>query len=251
MNRRTFLQSLLGGALATAGVTAARTARAFSLKVTPIPIVISGGATTTMVEIENESQDNLRVQAQVFDWTQTPTGEDTLAPSNELLVFPSMLVIAPSSSRKLRVGTQGGYGPVEKSFRVIFSELPPESSPANGDVVSVVAHVSVPIFVRPPGVTAAMRIEGLTATRDRVRFGVRNTGSAHAVIDKVHVEALNDSGQVIAATEVAGWYVLPGLVRPFEIDVSKTCPGAKALRVTATSRDAPAATAQLDKPACG
>jgi fimbrial chaperone protein len=253
MDRRSFLRTLAGAAVAGSGVTLSSRARAFSLKVTPIPIVISGGATSTMVEIENQGPDPLRVQTQVFDWTQTPTGDDKLDPSGELLVFPSMATIPPNSTRKVRVGTQGGYGTNEKSFRIIFAELPPDSTPINGpdELVKVVAHVSVPIFVKPPGVAAALKIEGLSATKDRVRFGVRNTGNEHALVEKVRVELLAAGGQVVGSTDVAGWYILPGLVRPFDVDVKNLCSGAKTLHVTALSLVSGTASASLDKPACG
>jgi fimbrial chaperone protein len=253
MNRRSFLRSLTGAAIASVGVTLSPRARAFSLKVTPIPILITGGATSTMVEIENQGPDPLRVQAQVFDWTQTPTGDDKLDPSGELIVFPSMVTIAATSTRKVRVGTQGGYGPAEKPFRVIFAELPPDSTPLNGqdELVKVVAHVSVPIFVKPPGALAAIKIEGLSATKDRVRFGLRNTGNAHALVEKVRVELLSEGGQVTGSTEVAGWYVLPGLLRPFDVDVKKLCAGARTLRVTSMSLVSGNTTATIDKPACG
>ncbi len=235
------------------GTSLTRRAGAFSFKVTPIPIVITGGATSTMVEIENQGSDPLRVQAQVFDWTQTPTGEDKLDPSGEIIVFPSIAAIGPSATRKVRVGTQGGYAASEKPFRIVFAELPEDVSPLNGQAeqVKVVAHVSVPIFVKPPGTAAAMKIEGLSATKDKVRFGIRNAGNAHALIEKVRIDALGDGGQVIGGTDVAGWYVLPGVLRPFEVDVKAFCAHAKALRVTASSLVSGTASAYLDKPACG
>jgi fimbrial chaperone protein len=252
MNRRSFLRSLGGAAVAGFGVSLPRRARAFSLKVTPIPIVITNGATSTMVEIENQSGDALRVQAQVFDWTQTPSGEDKLDPSTEILVFPSIAAIPANGTRKVRVGTQGGYAATEKPFRVIFAELPPDASPVNqAEQVKVVAHVSVPIFVKPPGATATMKIEGITATKDRLRFGVRNTGAAHALVEKLRVESMAESGLVIGSTEAAGWYVLPGALRPFEIDVKSICAGARSMRVIASSLVSGTVSATIDRPACG
>ena len=249
-----FARLLLGAAGFAVCALIASHAWAFSLKVTPIPIVIAGGAASTMVELQNESSEPVRVQAAVFDWVQGPTGEDSLSPSTELLIFPSMLTIKPGEARKVRVGTQGGYGANEKPFRVIFSELPTNVSAIEGnqEVVKVVANISVPIFVRPPGAVGAPKVEGLSVTKDRVRFGVRNGGTAHLMAEKIHVEFTGASGNVVGSTDVAGWYVLPGRTRPFEVEIGKSlsCAGAKKVVVTASSRESGQASATLDQPAC-
>lgn len=256
MNVSLFIRRAL---LATAGLTAcgllATHAWAFSLKVTPIPIVITGGATSTMVELHNESTEPVRVQASVYDWSQGATGEDITVPSTELVVFPSMVSIKPGESRKVRIGTQGGYGPNEKTFRVIFAELPTNVSSASAqqEVVKIISNASVPVFVLPPGAVGVPKVEGLAVTKDRIRFGLRNTGTAHAMMEKIHVEFTDAAGKLVSSSDVPGWYVLPGRSRPFEIEIAKglSCVGAKKLVVTASSRKSGQATATLDQPPCG
>ena len=255
------LRSVLRVALATAsacacGLVVSHARANFALKVTPIPITITDGATSTMAEIENDSDEPLRVQAQGFDWTQSASGEDKLAPSAEILLFPSMLTVKPHESRKVRIGTQGGYAAAEKTFRVIFAEIPPDFTPAAGEaeLLKVVAHVSVPVFVKPPGATGAPKVEGLTATKDRLHFSIRNAGNAHTLVERIRVEAIGEGGKPLGNTELAGWYVLPGQSRPFDVDVAKSnvpCAGAKQLLVTAISRDSGKSTAAIEKPACG
>src|ERR1700677_994432 len=152
-------------AVGSASALVASHARAASMNVAPIPIVITGGATSTMVEITNEGEAPVRVQVTGFDWTQTPSGEDKLEPSSEILVFPSIVEILAGTSRKVRVGTQGGYGVTEKSFRLLFAEIPSDSSPAasSGDIINVLTHLSVPLFVTRPGAVPVAQIEGATA----------------------------------------------------------------------------------------
>jgi fimbrial chaperone protein len=247
------LRSLLGAGLAGACALIASHADAFALKVLPIPITLTNGATSTMVELANEGSQPVRVQASAFDWTQSASGEDRLSPSNEIVLFPSMLTIAPGATRKLRVGSQGGYGPSEKTFRVMFAEVPPDSSPVDGqEVVRVISKVSVPIFLTPPGAVGVPKVEGLSVTKSAVRFGVHNTGAAHALVEKVHVEFRGEGGKPLSTTDAAGWYVLPGLTRPFEIELGKSlsCANAKTLVVTVTSRESGASSATLDRPPC-
>jgi fimbrial chaperone protein len=245
------------GVLGACGFAAHRAhAGGFALKVMPIPITMTDGATSIMVEISNEGDAPMRVQAQVFDWSMDPTtGNDTLNPTNEILVFPSFLNIQPHQARKVRIGTQGGYGPNEKCFRAIFGEVPRDSSPVDGvaETLALIAHVSVPVFVRPTGATGSLKIEGLTAAKDKVHFIVRNTGTAHAMVDKLRLEALGPGGKPLASGESAGWYVLPGQTRPFDISFSTVgfnCAGAKQLVVEGISRESGTASAVLDNPSC-
>lgn len=202
----------------------------------------------------NESSEPLRIQANAFDWSQGTDGEDKLTPSGELLVFPSLVTIPPGMARKIRIGTQGGYDAKEKSFRVIFAELPSNASSASDqhEVVKVVAHVSVPVFVRPPGAVAALKVEGVSVTKDRVRFDVRNTGAAHTVVDKVRLEFQGEGQKPLSSDEVVGWYVLPGHKRSFEVPLGKklSCAGAKTLVVTAHGRDSITAVARIEQPPC-
>ena len=242
----------LAAAAALLGVSVVADA-AFTLKVTPIPIVIAGGGTSTMVELSNEGKEPLRLEAEAFAWSQSAAGEDELTPTTEILVFPSVLTVEPGKTRKVRVGTQGGYGPAEKAFRVIFGEIPPNAtSVTDGEVVKVIARVSVPIFVQPSGVAATLRLENLMATKDRVRLQARNSGRSHARIDRITVKFLGPNDQVLGTSEAPGWYVLPGKVRPFEIPVppGAGCAGAARAVVTATTEDAGSPTATLDRPAC-
>jgi fimbrial chaperone protein len=227
----------------------------FSLNVAPIPIVISDGATSTMAELQNESDETIRVEAKAAEWTIDPTtGQDVTTPTGEILVFPSLVTIQPHTSRKVRIGTQGGYGPAEKCFRVTLAELPPDFTPLDGGaLLKVVAHVSVPLFVRPPGVTGNLKVEQATATKDRIDVVIRNTGGAHAMAQTLRLASLGPGGIILARADVAGWYVLPGGTRPFHIDLASAgfnCKGAKQVSVTAESRDSPSSSAVIDNPAC-
>ncbi len=224
-----------------------------TLKVTPIPIVITGGGTSTMVELRNDGAELVRLQASTFDWSQTTSGADTLTPSSELLVFPSMLALKPGEARKVRVGTRGGYGAQEKSFRVIFAEIPSNvSAPGEGQVVKVVTQVSVPIFVRPKGAVPVLKVVGFESTKDRVRFQIQNSGGAYARVDKINVKFLGPGGNTIATTDVTGWYVLPGRSRPFEVELGKgvSCTGAASIVLTASCLDAGTVSATLPQPVC-
>ena len=96
------------------------------------------------------------------------------------------------------------------------------------------------------------KVEGLSVAKDRIKFGVRNAGTAHALVENVHVEFMDAAGKVLSSSDTAGWYVLPSRTRAFDIEIGKSlsCAGAKKLVVTASSRQSGSATATIDQPAC-
>lgn len=248
------LAFLPAGAAVAIAVLAPSHALGFALQVSPIPIVISGRANSALVDITNDSSEPLRVQATAFDWSQSATGEDALVPTTDVLVFPSIVRVEPKSTRKVRVGTQSGYGAAEKSFRVIFAELPEDASPAqgSGETVKVVARMSIPLFVRPTGATGVPKIENVNLTSDVAHFVVRNSGSAHVLVQKIRLEFRGADGKPTSSKEAAGWYVLPNHIRSFDIPIGKdiSCAGAKSLLITATTRESGVASLSVDNPPC-
>ena len=72
------------------------------------------------------------------------------------------------------------------------------------------------------------------------------------LVQKIRVEFRGDEGKPTSSKELAGWYVLPGQVRSFDVPFGKdiTCAGAKALVITASSRDSGVSSATLDQPPC-
>jgi fimbrial chaperone protein len=136
---------------------------------------------------------------------------------------------------------------------VIFSEIPSNVTNDPGPAqVKVVTRVSIPIFVKPAGTTPTLEVLGLTATKDRVAFQIRNKGGAHALLNKVDVKFLSAQGKVLNTTDVPGWYVLPGNARPFQLALGKdaSCTGASSLVVTAASSTGASTSKTLPAPAC-
>jgi fimbrial chaperone protein len=221
------------------------------INVSPIPLVLSGGAMSTTAEITNDSPEEFRCQVQGYNWSQTPAGEDKIDPTSELLIFPQMVIVPPNSKRKLRVATQGGYAQSERAFRAIFAELPADYTPSSSTGVKLIYQIGVPVFVVPPGAKPELRIEGLSATKDHVRFNVRNVGSAHVNVNKVRLDFVSD-GKTLASKDVPGWYVLAGAVRPFDVNVGATCVGAKTLVVSVAGTFSNISlSGSLERPGCG
>ena len=75
-------------ALALMTLTAASSASAATFTVNPTQIFLSGKTTTALLTLRNDSDDSLRFQLTAFAWQQTPTGELSLTPTQDVVFFP-------------------------------------------------------------------------------------------------------------------------------------------------------------------
>src|SRR5689334_420229 len=166
--------ALLGAAL----LLGARPARASSFTVNPIKVVLSDKERSTLLTVQNQSSEALRFQVSVSGWSQSPGGEMVLSATRDIVVYPSILSLAPGEQRKLRIGATVGAGPLEKSYRIFVEELPPlqSSQRSSSTEVRVLTKMGVPIFVEPPAIASKGSLTGLALSGGKLAFDLRNDG---------------------------------------------------------------------------
>lgn len=248
---RRWIVGLLG-CLAAAALSG--DADAASFQVTPVSVGLSAKASSSLLTVTNQSNDEARFEVQGFAWDQTPTGEMKLTPTNDVVFFPSLLKLAPGESRKIRVGMNVTPGPVEKSYRIFVQELPPLTSSA-GDTaaVRVLTRMGVPVFVEPSvgSPSPVPRIDAMGVSSDTLRFSVKNAGNSRFVAQKIRVVAKDPAGQPLWTHELAGWYVLAGGARNFEVPLPKQACSAKSIAVELVPDLARPVTNGIENPRCG
>src|SRR5690242_18679451 len=91
------------GLTALAGVLAfavsALPASAGQFDVKPIRITLSKGATSDTLTIENQASTPLRLQIGGYAWSSDPLGGVRLSPTEDLIVFPTLVTILPMEHR--------------------------------------------------------------------------------------------------------------------------------------------------------
>ena len=197
-------------ALAMAGSPA----QAGSFSANPVRLVLSGGAASTAITVENQGDEAVLVQAEVLAWSQQG-GEDRLVASEDLVVSPPIFRMAPGASQTVRVGLTRRIDPHrELAYRLFLKEVPP--APVAGDSqVRVALRLGLPVFVMPPvkaapqlGWTLAFEGDGALA------ITATNTGNAHAqVIDL----GLRDGEGNLLFQQRRADYVLPGQARTWPL----------------------------------
>jgi fimbrial chaperone protein len=202
---------LWGGLLAGA-------ASAATFTVDPTQIFLSGRTGSVLLTLRNESNETLQFQLSVFAWTQNPSGQMELEPTEDVVFFPTLLTLKPKETRRVRVGSATPQDVREKTYRIFVEELPPIDKISNG--VRVLTKMGIPIFVRPVKEVATATLNDLRQQDGTLRFTLANAGTVHVVPQSIKVRGLAGSNTAFDR-ELEGWYVLAGGRREFDMAFPK------------------------------
>jgi len=216
--RLSFLVVSLGLAICQAKLSWAS-----SYKVTPVQIFLSRANSRVLLTLKNESGETLRFQATVSSWDQDPQGEMKLQPTDDIVLFPTVLAVGAGEERKLRVASVTRFDSSEKTYRILFDELPPieKSESSQASHVRILTRMSIPVFLEPTRVLPDTRVEELALQGGTFSLSVRNAGNVHAIVREVRVKGLGAAGEAVFARTVPGWYVLGGGSRVFRIEIPR------------------------------
>jgi len=196
-------------------------ASASKFTVTPTEVNLSTSATSALVTLRNNSKSPLRFEVTLFTWSEDEHGQMALNPSSDVQFFPKLVELAAGASRNIRIGIKAGTArDVEQSFRLFVEELPDQSAPAT-NAVALRTKIGIPVFVRPAKPARTAAIDGVSVQNAKVLVRVRNTGNLHVSVDTIKVTGTGGSGATFTK-EGAGWYVLPGATRVFEVPMTAT-----------------------------
>lgn len=195
-------------------------AAAASFTVTPIQLFLGPGATSALLTVENKSAETVRFQVSANAWNQGSRGEIELAPTEDVVFFPTLLAIEPGKQRKIRVGVSKPAEGVERTYRIFVEELPSAEKSAvagNRSEVKVLTRMGIPIFVRPARISRGGSVESPLLQGGELKFRVRNTGNVAFTLLSVRISGTAEGGATSLEKQAEGWYVLAGGVREYEI----------------------------------
>ena len=205
--------------LASALVMGAEVARAAEVQVGPVMVNLSPATRSAIVTVRNQGKETVRFEVQARGWSQGPSGEMNLSPTEEIAVYPPVLTVGAGEERNLRVGAVVPFGAVEKTYRVILQELAPPETPESGAQVRMLTRMLLPVFLAPAVAVEKAAIEALAAKAGKVTFRLVNVGSVHVQPDSVKLVGLAAGGKAAFESELPAWYVLAGDVREYEASI--------------------------------
>lgn len=119
------------------------------VSVAPVRVDLGPGRRSASVTVHNGSDVPYRFQAELLRWTQTRDGEDTYAPSDELLANPLLFELKPGAAQIVRVGLLGAPpDSIQHAYRLYLTEIP-RQEPATGTGLRVLLRLGVPVLVAP------------------------------------------------------------------------------------------------------
>jgi fimbrial chaperone protein len=198
--------------------------------VTPVRIYMSPRDRAVAVTVTNDADSEVVLQADLHTWTQKSDGRDELVLTDDLILSPPILKLAPKARQVVRLAR---LIPPDMSrqltYRFILREVPEVKKSTATVQIPIALALSMPVFITPPGAKREIGcgLAGVEGTSIGMRCG--NTGSAYAQIREIEITR---GEQKIARFE-GGAYILPGASKTIAVGVTSTVtPGAARAVVT-------------------
>jgi fimbrial chaperone protein len=203
--------------IAAIGLLIAEAAVAGSFSVSPVRIYMQSRERATAITIVNEAETELVMQAELFLWKQKPDGTDELTPTDDLVLAPPILKVAPKSRQVVRLANLRPVMPGEqRTYRMVVREIPEaQPKPAAGAQVQIALAFSLPVFITPPDARKKLTCNAEQPAPGALVAVCENQGQAYA--QPVTIELTNGAGEVLASKTVSGGYILPQVKRTFEL----------------------------------
>jgi fimbrial chaperone protein len=204
----------LAGALLAA--LAALPAEAGTFSVSPVRIYMQPRERATAITVVNEGDTELVMQADLFAWKQKPDGTDDLVPTEDLILAPPILKLAPRSRQVLRLANlRPAPSDVQQTYRMVVREIP-EAKPNDGTVqVQVALAFSLPVFITPQGARSRLECQARRTNATTAVASCENHGQAYA--QAVTMTLTSATGEVLASRDISAGYVLPQVRRSFDL----------------------------------
>ncbi len=217
--------ALAACALAAAWV-AATGAFAGDFSVSPVRVYMTPSERGASITIVNNGDTELAIETELFEWDQKSGGAFDLKPTEDLIVAPPQMRIAPKSRQVIRLARLVPPDLArQRTYRVLVRELPgaAKAQAQAGYQLQLSVNFSIPIFFTPTGFkpqlacslgpsSAAPGSKETAVSQQNATVGdapigslrCQNSGNAHALVVRARLEA---AGQTVAAAKVPG-YVL-------------------------------------------
>lgn len=209
-------------------VATAASAGAFT--VTPVRIYMTPKDRAVAVTITNDGDADVVLQADLHSWAQKADGTDQLALTEDLILSPPIIKLAPKAKQVVRLARL--VPPDMKrqmTYRFILREVPEALAQKNNIQIPIALALSMPVFITPPNARRGVTCE--LAGIENQAIGVRcaNLGGAYAQIREIEVLR----GERKIARYEGGAYILPGASRTIAATIEQApTPGAVSMRVT-------------------
>jgi fimbrial chaperone protein len=193
------------------------------VNVHPLLLDLNDAQRNAAITVANgeSSPELMRVEVKAWDQDQ---GEDHYAPSDDLLVVPPVLSIAPQQEKFVRLGLRHPVSAGrEQAYRVFVTEVPSAITLKKGALVQVAFRIGVPIFVNAVKLRTNVQADGAATWKasiigaEKIRLTVSNAAASHIRIDGMKIFRDASKTKLLAERPMRE-YVLAGVTRSFTLN---------------------------------
>jgi len=229
-----FTTLLAGGLLALLGTVC----HAGAFSVTPVRLYFEPRDRAVAVTLVNEGDDELALQTDIHSWTQDSVGVDQLVLTDDLVVAPPSLRLAPHTKQVVRLTLLVPRDASRQmTYRLIVREVPEAfESKGTGIRLPIALVLNMPVFVTPAGARRRVECAWDTGPVATPSVTCENTGTAYAQVREVE---LKRAGAALARFE-GGMYLLPGARKTLPLKLlegASLTPGAAEMAVVFDDRN--------------
>lgn len=195
--------------------------------VAPIRVFMTVRDRAVAITLSNEGDAEIVLQADLHGWSQRPDGSDQLVPTDDLILAPPIVKLAPKAQQVVRLALlRPPDASRQLTYRLIVREVPEASSAArtNAMEIPVALALNLPIFVSPPMARRNVTCQVQRGGPAQVQALCRNEGNAYA---QVREARLRRAGAETARFE-GGSYILPGVAKPIALAAGAAVPAGPA-----------------------
>ncbi len=201
---------------------------ASDFNITPTSLELSGQTKSGVFSVVNSGDEKLNCQIDLKEWSQDADGKDVYTEARDIVFFPKIMTVEPKEQRAVRIGTKGQPSLKEKTYRLFVEEIPSQKKSTDqkgeGKItagLTIAFRYATPIFIKPAQPKESAIFEHIEMSKGVVKSRILNTGNVHVKLLAVAFLGKGADGKELFSQEVAGWYVLPGVSRPYEVTVPK------------------------------
>ena len=226
-----FARNLATAALALGAGSAALGAGTFS--VTPVRIYMNTKDRAVAVTITNDGSEPVVLQAELFTWSQTPEGADQLAATDDLILSPPIIKLAPNARQVVRLARVKQVDiDRQLTYRMVMRQIPEAVQPKDNIQVPIALALSMPVFVTPPAARYRIGCQAQRGQAGTLDVTCRNQGSAYTQVRQIVVR----HGERVLGRYEGGDYILPGARKTIPIKTEGVLP-ASGLELVVTYDD--------------
>jgi fimbrial chaperone protein len=187
-------------------------ANAATFSVSPLRIELDAGHRADMLTLLNTGAEPLRIQVRSMRWAMAGDGQWQLTPSEDVIVTPQLLEIAPGQSGQLRIGTLLEAGAREASYRLLLDELPnvSDDKSAPSPQIRVLTQVSLPVFLEPARDSRVPAVSSALIDHGDLVIGIGDEGVRRLDPQRIKLTLSDRNGLVLEQHEQMASYVLAG-----------------------------------------